>query len=85
MSDEAEDSPGGILAFEEVPGSVSNPDRSDWRAGAAYWTRTTESTEPDHGLIRGSAIGRIAGEDIVGNVGDDVRTSVTVGAERKSN
>lgn len=85
MSDEAEDSPGRINAFEEGPGSVGNPHRSDWRARAAYWPRTTESSEPDHDLIRPRAAGRIASEGVVGDVGDDVRTSVTVGAERKSN
>lgn len=71
-SHKTENCPGGIRPFEEVPGSASNLDCGNRLACAADWACATQGSNPNHDLICPRTVGRVASEDIICHVGDDI-------------
>ncbi len=59
-------------------GRATNSRCSDGRTGAGDWTGSTESGEPDHDLVGGTASGCCAEECVVGDVSDDVGPTVAM-------
>lgn len=81
-SNEREDSHLSIGAFVQLKLLAGNRDGGDGTASRGDGTSATKSRQPDHDFVLGGAGGRCTGEEIVGDVGDDVRPGVAPGPGR---
>ena len=76
--DEAEDVHVAVHAVEEVPRGAEDVDGGDGAAGGGDGAGAAEGAEPDHELVVGVAVGRLAGEEVEGDVGDEVTAGVPI-------
>lgn len=68
-----------IAAIPQLPRVACNGDGSDGRAGGRNGAGTAQSGEPYHDFVFVFAAGGGGGEDVVGDVGDDVAASLHPG------
>lgn len=78
-SDEGKDGSRAIGAFIEFPRHAADGWRGDGRATGGDRPRAAEGGEPDHDFVSVGAGGAAGGEQVVGDVGDDVGTGVAGG------
>lgn len=68
----------GVAARVQAPRHTANRRRADGATRLADGARAAQRAQPDHELVVGSPVGRGAGEDVVCDVGDEVRAGVAM-------